>query len=176
MADNWRRRGLLGKDTRWRDIDTTNTVLARRYRLRKIHKENYPLRPVTSTINTPTRFIGQNCNTCMILTNLLSKSNCTVKNNWEFQKILVTKTIPDGNVMISSDVVAMFPNISFELVKKAVSKRWFKVESHTMLDEREFLKGLDFVMNSTKLKFNGKFHLKSKTNLLTLKKCDSYKG
>ena len=28
MADNWRKKGLLGKDTRWRDIDTTNTVLA----------------------------------------------------------------------------------------------------------------------------------------------------
>ena len=27
LADNWRKRGLLGKDTRWRDIDTTNTVL-----------------------------------------------------------------------------------------------------------------------------------------------------
>ena len=32
MADNWRKRGLLEKDTRWRDIDTTNTVLARYYR------------------------------------------------------------------------------------------------------------------------------------------------
>ena len=28
MADNWRKKGILGKDTRWRDIDTTNTVLA----------------------------------------------------------------------------------------------------------------------------------------------------
>ena len=57
MADNWRKRGLLGKDTRRRDIDTTNTVLARCYGLRKIHKENYPLRLVISTINTPTRFL-----------------------------------------------------------------------------------------------------------------------
>ena len=56
MADNWRKRGLLGKDTRWRDIDTTNTVLARCYGLRIIHKENYPLRLVISTINTSTRF------------------------------------------------------------------------------------------------------------------------
>ena len=39
MADNWKKKGLLGKDTRWRDIDTTNTVLARCYGLRKIHKQ-----------------------------------------------------------------------------------------------------------------------------------------
>ena len=57
----------------------------------------------------------------MILENSLSKSNYTVKNSWEFQKIIVTKTIPDGHVMIFLDVVAMLPNIPLELVKKAVS-------------------------------------------------------
>ena len=68
------------------------------------------------TINTPARFLEQNFN--MILKNSLPKSNYTVKNSWEFQKIIVTKTIPDGHVMISLDVFAMFPNIPLELVKK----------------------------------------------------------
>ena len=129
IADNWRRKGPLGKDIRLRDIDTTNSVLARCYGLRKIHKENYPLRLVVSTINTPTRLLEQNLN--IILENSLSMSNYTVKNSWEFQKIIITKTIPDDHVMISLDVVAIFPNIPFELVKKAVSKRWIKVKSHT---------------------------------------------
>ena len=78
MADNWRKKGLLGKEARWRNIDTTNTVLARCHGLRKIHKENYPLRLVISTINTPTRFLEENFN--MILKNSLSKSNYTVEN------------------------------------------------------------------------------------------------
>ena len=56
IMDNWRKKGLLGKDTIWRDIDTSNTVLARCYGLRKFHKENYPLRLVISIINTATRF------------------------------------------------------------------------------------------------------------------------
>ena len=60
--------------------------------------------------------------------------------------------------MISLDVDAMFPNIPLDLVKKAVSNRWMKVKSHTKLNEKEFLKGLDFIMNSTKFKFNGKFY------------------
>ena len=51
--------------------------------------------------------------------------------------------------MISLDVVAMFPNIPLELVKKAVSNRRTKVKSHTKLDEKVFLKGLDSIMNST---------------------------
>ena len=57
----------------------------------------------------------------MILKKSLSKSDYTVKNSWQFEKIIVTKTIPDGHVIISLDVVAMFPNISLVLVKKAVS-------------------------------------------------------
>ena len=77
MADNWRKKGLFGKDTIWRDIDTPITVSARCYGLRKIHKENYPLRLVVSIINTPTRFKKKNFN--MILKNSLSKSNYTVK-------------------------------------------------------------------------------------------------
>ena len=156
MADNWRRKGLLGKNTGWRDIVTTNTVMARCYGLRKIHKGNNLLRVVISTINTPTRLLEQNFN--MILKNSLSKSNYTVKNSGQFQKIIVTKTIPDGHLMISLNVVAMFPNIPLELVKKAVSNRWIKVKSHTKLDEKEFLKGLDFIMNSTKFEFNGKIY------------------
>ena len=59
MADNWRKSGLLGKDTRWRDADTAVTVLARCNGLRKIYKKNYPLRLVISTVNTPNRFSEQ---------------------------------------------------------------------------------------------------------------------
>ena len=57
MSDNWRRRGLLGEDTGWNDVDAINTVLPRCFVLIKIHKENYPLRLVISTINTPTKFL-----------------------------------------------------------------------------------------------------------------------
>ena len=44
-------------------------------------------------------------------------SNYTVKNTWEFQHNIVKKIIPDGHVMVSLDVVAMFPNISIKLFK-----------------------------------------------------------
>ena len=42
------------------EIYTTNTVLARCYGLRKIHKEDYSLRLVISTINIPNRFLEHN--------------------------------------------------------------------------------------------------------------------
>ena len=58
---------------------------------------SYPLRPVISTINTPTIFLEQNFN--MILKDSLSKSNYTVKNSWEFQNNIVKKTMPDGHII-----------------------------------------------------------------------------
>ena len=46
----------------------------------------------------------------------------------------------------------MFPNILLELVKRAVSNRLIKVKLHAKLDEKKFLEGLDFIMNTTKIK------------------------
>ena len=36
--------------------------------------------------------------------------------------------------------------------------QYIKVKSHTKLDKKELLKGLDFIMNSTKFIFNVKFY------------------
>ena len=91
------------------------------YGIRKIHNENYPLRLVISIINTPTRFLEPNFN--MILKESLSKSNYTVKNSWKFRKNTFAKTIPDGHVIVSLDVAAMFPDMPLELVKTAVLDR-----------------------------------------------------
>ena len=60
--------------------------------------------------------------------------------------------------MVSLDVFVMFSNIPLELVKKTFSNRWIEVKSHTKLDEKEFFKGFNFIMYSTKFKFNGKFY------------------
>ena len=60
--------------------------------------------------------------------------------------------------MSSLNVFAMFQNIHLELVKEAISKRWDKIKLHTRLNKKEFLKGMDFIMNSTYFKFNGKFY------------------
>lgn len=156
MLDNWRKKGLLGKDIRWTDINTEDTVLARCYGLRKIHKDGCPLRIVISTINTPTKFLEQNFN--LILRDSISISEQSVKNSWEFKKIIIQKTVPDDYVMISLDVVAMFPNISLALVKKAILNRWDKIKTRTRLCQKDFIEGIEFIMNSTYFKFNGSFY------------------
>ena len=46
--------------------------------------------------------------------------------------------------MISLNVVAMFPNIPLDSVKKAVSNRWIKVKAHTKLDEKRVSQRIRF--------------------------------
>ena len=51
--DEWRKLNLLGDKMERKDPITTNTNLARMYGLPKVHKDNCPLRPVVSYINSP---------------------------------------------------------------------------------------------------------------------------
>ena len=52
LLENWRVKNFLGKNITKKDISLNNTNLPRIYGLPKIHKENFPLRPVVSLINT----------------------------------------------------------------------------------------------------------------------------
>ena len=59
LLENWRIKGFSGKNLTKKDISINNIILPRIYGLPKIHKQNFPLRPVVSLINTPTYYICQ---------------------------------------------------------------------------------------------------------------------
>ena len=54
LLENWRVKDFLVKNISKKVISLNNTGLPRIYGFPKIHKENFPLRPVVSLINTPT--------------------------------------------------------------------------------------------------------------------------
>ena len=66
--DNWRKKGYLSENIQRKVLITSNTLLARIYGLSKIHKDNYPLRPLVSCVNCPTY------NMCRIFNNILNYS------------------------------------------------------------------------------------------------------
>ena len=59
LLESWRIRGFLGKNPTKKDISMNNTILSRIYGLPKIHKQNFPLRPVVSLINTLTYYMSK---------------------------------------------------------------------------------------------------------------------
>lgn len=102
ILDNWRLKGFLDEKINRKDIITTNTVLAKMYGLPKIHKLNTPLRPVVSSINTPTYHMAKIFKN--ILTNSLPKPSSYIKNSFHFKEIIDETSIQDGYIMISLDV------------------------------------------------------------------------
>ena len=77
ILDKWRTKGLLG-NVRKKDILNDSTNIARFYVLPKTHKNNYPLRPAVSSINSPTIYLAKFLNN--ILTKALPKPLSSIKN------------------------------------------------------------------------------------------------
>ena len=88
----------------------SNPKLPRLYSLIKIHKNPVSIRPIVSFINSPAyniaKFLGK------VLPQLIDfKSSFTIKNTSELTKTLQQVKIPDNSVLISFDVVNLFPNV-----------------------------------------------------------------
>lgn len=82
MLNSWREKCFLGINVRRCLVSSENTVLSRCYGLYKIHKKDFPLKIVVSTINSPTRRMKECLNN--ILKSIISYSEISVKNSFKF--------------------------------------------------------------------------------------------
>lgn len=114
------------------------------YGLPKIHKDNVPLRPISSSMNVPcynlSKYIGQ------ILKNIVSPIY-NVRNSQELKQKLIGNTINNGEIMVSFDVVSLFTNIPIHLAIKNIMDKWQLIKEHTNINKRLFLKILQFCLN-----------------------------
>ena len=86
-----------------------NCNLARIYCLPKIHKNNYPLRPIVSSINFPTYKIANFIH--KYIAERLPTYKSEIKDSFSFQKLVQNTKLPDGYVLISLDVTALYTNV-----------------------------------------------------------------
>ena len=148
-------KGLLG-NVRRKDILNDCTNIARFYGLPKIHKINYPLRLVVSSINSPTIYLAKFLNN--ILTKALPKLLSSIMNSQNLIDILSNVTFPENDIMISLDGTSLFTNVPTELVLKGIDKRWPLIKKVTKLPFGELKKGINFLMDSTYFKFDNKHY------------------
>ena len=146
LLENWRVKDFLGKNVTKKDISLNNTMLPRIYGLPKIHKQNFPLRPVVSLINTPTYYMSKFFK--KILRKSLPSPNSQVKNSFIFKDIISKTKIPTDHIMISLDVSSLFTNVPLDLVINSIKKRWSFIKSATNLSLEEFQKRIEFLMNN----------------------------
>ena len=103
-----------------KNLKTSYTNLARMYSLPKVHKENFPLRPVVSYINTPFYFMPKYFNNIL---KLVPKPFSNIKIFLEFISKIKNIRIPDNHIMMSLDVTSLFTNVPLNLVFTSIEKR-----------------------------------------------------
>ena len=86
------------------------------------HKENCPLRPVVSCINSPAYFLSKTLNN--ILNESLPKPNSFMKNFIDLIDRIKNVKIPHNYVLLSLDVSSLFTNVPIHLVLTGIEKRW----------------------------------------------------
>ena len=95
-------------------VTQSNTVLPKAYALPKIHKVDISLRPIISTINSPTNFLSKIID--KELKKCIKKPSSHINNSFELKVKLDSLTISSGYSLVSLDVSPLFTNISTELV------------------------------------------------------------
>ncbi|XP_067618087.1 uncharacterized protein [Eurosta solidaginis] len=113
------------------------------YGLPKVHKENIPLRPISSSVNVPcsrlSKYVGQ------ILQNIVS-DKYNIKNSQRLKENIKNLTIEDDETLISLDVVSLFTNIPIHFAIGTIMKQWTGLQNHTKISKTQFLKILEFCL------------------------------
>ena len=123
--------------------------------LPKIHKRLYdtPGRPVLSNCETPTEKVSE------FLGNQLKK---VIQNGWSYiknsshfiKKIKHLKNIPDNAILVTADVVGLYPSIPHEAGLRALKEVLDRREEKKISTE-DLVKMAEFVLKNNYFEFNG---------------------
>lgn len=95
--------------------------LAKFYGLYKIHKEGIPLRPITSTVESPGFLLAK------IFTKMLDvifpRTKHHIKDSYEFVDFVNGVSIKKSDKLVSFDVVSMYTSIPYDLVREIIMSK-----------------------------------------------------
>ncbi|XP_075157770.1 uncharacterized protein LOC142231037 [Haematobia irritans] len=118
------------------------------YGLPKIHKEGVPVRPICSSINSPSYELSKYI--VNILKNLTKDSKYNVKDAIEFKNKTSNIKIEDNETMISFDVVSLFPSIPVNLAIKIIKEKWDEIKDYTKIPMDIFIEMLTFCIKDSR--------------------------
>lgn len=79
------------------------------YGISKVHKDDIPLRPIVSTINSPTNELA--CMLIKVISPLAGDTSSFVKDTGNFIQILENEEDHNDSIMVSFDVKSLFNNV-----------------------------------------------------------------
>ena len=144
-----------------RMMTTKTAITPRIYGLPKIHKEGTPLRPICSSVNSPAYKLCKYM--ANILKNLTKNSKYNTKNAVEFKHRVNDTPINADEVLVSFDVVSLFPSIPVDLAIEVISRRWNEVAEHTNIPKELFTRILTFTTKENRFfEYKGKIYTQLK--------------
>ena len=112
ILQDWNRKGHLSKIYKDIELTQTDTILPKFYGLSKIHKGiACPLRPIVSSINSPTYLLAKNLD--RILKECCTPFKYVIKNSLQAPDKLKNISVPDDHVLISLDATSLYTNNYF---------------------------------------------------------------
>lgn len=142
-------------------LKTETAIAPRIYGLPKIHKDGYPLRPICSSINSPSTRL------CKYMTGILrtitDDSKYNVKDSMQFKEKLINVNLGEDEKLVSFDVVSLFPSIPVDLALKIIEDRWEEITKHTKIPKDLFLKIMKFCIKDNRyFSYNNKIYTQTK--------------
>ena len=157
MFKNIRRKGVISeKELKYFLFEYNKaTNLGKLYLLRKTHKhlKNVPGRPIISNCGTPTEkaseFLDHHHKPVM------QSGWSYIKDSGDFlKKIKNVGNIPENAILVTADVVGLYPNILHNAGLKALSNM-LEVREHKAVSTEDLVKIASFVLENNYFKFNG---------------------
>ena len=115
-------------------LSPQNSYIPQFYGLPKLHKPNIPLRPIVSSIGSPTYNLSKEL--ARILSPLRGKTTSYIKNSSHFVEMIKDRTISESDLMVSFDIKSLFTRVPIKECLEIVEE---KLNSDDTLGERTTL-------------------------------------
>lgn len=147
-----------GSISKWKGeaLKNHNSVAPKAYGLRKTHKQNVSYRPIISNIDSPCYHLSKFVHN--ILSQVCSTFHRSAKSSFEVAEKLKGVKLHTGYILISLDVVSLFPSIPKSLIIEMITKKWNWFEAYTELSKAEFIRTLKFIFDSSYFVMDGDFY------------------
>lgn len=125
------------------------------YGLPKVHKEGTSLRSICSSIGFPSYALCKYI--VSILKTLTTESKYNIKNAIEFKDKINDEDINDDEILVSFDVISLFPSIPLDLALTTIKSKWTQIQQHTEIPEQTFQEIVKFcIMENRYFKYENK--------------------